>query len=46
LLATRFHRTGKLNRASEEEDLLGERGLAGVRMRDDRERTTAGDFVL
>ena len=38
-------RARHLDRAAEEQQLLGERGLAGVRVRDDREAAAAGDFL-
>ena len=43
-LAARLDVTGKLNGAAEQQQLLGQRGLAGVRVRDDRERAPAGDL--
>ena len=43
-LAT-FHRPGHLDRAPEQQQLLGERGLAGVGMRDDRKRAAAAGFA-
>jgi hypothetical protein len=36
-IATRLDRAGELDRAAEQEQLLGQRGLARVRVRDDRE---------
>jgi hypothetical protein len=36
---------GHLDRASEQQQLLGQRGLAGVRMRNDRKRAAASDFL-
>jgi len=36
--------TGELDRATIEKKLFGERGFAGVRMRNDRESAAAGDF--
>ncbi len=39
------HLAGKLDGAAEEQQLLGQRGLAGVRVRDDREGAPAGSFV-
>ena len=44
-LAARFHGTGKLNRARVEKELLGERRLARVRVRDDGERPASGDRI-
>jgi hypothetical protein len=38
------HRAGKLDRTGVEQELFGERGLAGVWMRDDRERAAARDL--
>ena len=35
---------GHLDRAAEEQELLGQRGLAGVGVRDDREGAAAGDL--
>ena len=40
------HFAGKLDRAAEQQQLLGQRGLAGVGVRDDGERAPAGDGVL
>ena len=37
-LAARLDRAGELDRAAEQQQLLGQRGLAGVGVRDDRER--------
>ena len=37
-LAARLHRTRDMDRAAEQQQLLGQRGLAGVGMRDDGER--------
>ena len=39
-------RAGHLDRAAEQQQLFGQRGLACVGVRDDRERPAAGDFVL
>ncbi len=39
-------RAGHLDRAAEQQQLLGQRGLAGVRVRDDREAAAAVDFVV
>ena len=41
-----FHLTGQLNRAAKQQQLLRQCGLAGVRVRDDRERPAAGDRVF
>jgi hypothetical protein len=35
----------ELDRAAEQQELFGERGLAGVRVRDDREGAAAGDRI-
>ena len=40
-----LHRAGELDRSAVEQELLGERGLAGVRMRDDRERLPAPNLM-
>src|SRR3546814_15632260 len=40
----RLDRTGHLDRAAEQQQLLGERGLARVRVRNDREGAAAGGF--
>src|SRR5690606_12266597 len=40
----RLHAAGDLDRAGEEEQLLGEGGLAGVGVRDDREGTAPGNL--
>ena len=48
-MATRFSAldgTGKLYRAAVEQQLFGERRLARVRMRNDRERTAPADFLV
>ena len=37
-------RAGHLDGAAEQQQLLGERGLAGVRVRDDRERASPSDL--
>ena len=39
-------RAGHLDRAAEQQQLLGQRRLAGVRVRDDRKAAAAGDFVV
>ena len=39
------HFAGELDRAAEQQQLLGQRGLAGVRVRDDREGAPARDGV-
>jgi hypothetical protein len=39
LRATRLHGAGEVDRAAVEQELLGERGLPGVGMADDRERS-------
>ena len=44
LLAAGADGAGELDGAAVEEELLGEGGLAGVRVRDDREGAAAGDF--
>ena len=44
LLAARLHRTGHLDGAGEQQQLLGQRGLAGVGMRDDREGAATRDL--
>jgi hypothetical protein len=43
--ALRLHRPGQLDDAAVEEELLGEGGLARVRVRDDREGAPARDLV-
>jgi hypothetical protein len=43
-LALRLDLARKLDRAAEQQQLLGERGLARVRMRDDREGPAARDL--
>src|SRR3546814_1055426 len=40
----RLDRTGHLDRAAEQQQLLGQGGLAGVRVRNDREGAAAGGF--
>ncbi len=40
------HRSRELDRAAVQQELLGQRGLAGVRMRDDRERPPPENFFL
>ena len=45
-LMDQLHGAGELDYASVQQELLGERGLAGVGVRDDRERAAAGDFGL
>src|SRR3546814_1314793 len=40
----RLDRTGHLDRAGEQQQLLGQGGLAGVRVRNDREGAAAGCF--
>jgi hypothetical protein len=42
--AARLHRPGEVDGAAVEEQLLGERRLPGVRMRDDRKRPAARRF--
>ena len=37
---------GQLDRAAEQEELLGQRRLAGIGVRDDRERPAPRDFAL
>ena len=44
LLAAGLHRAGKLDRAAEQQQLLGQRGLARVGVGDDREGAAAGHF--
>ena len=44
-LAARLHFAGKLDRAAEQEELFGQRRLAGIGVRDDRKRAPARDFV-
>ncbi len=39
-------RAGQLDRAAEQQQLLGQRRLPGVRVRDDRERAAGGDLAL
>jgi hypothetical protein len=46
LLAPSFHRAGELDGAAEQQDLFGERRLAGVGVRNDREGAPAGDFFF
>ena len=41
-----LHRAGELNRTAEQQQLLGERRLTGVWVRDDGERAPTGNFVL
>jgi hypothetical protein len=41
----RLHRAGQLDRPAEEQQLLGQGGLAGVRVGDDCERAAAPDFL-
>ena len=41
-----LHVAGQLDGAAEQQQLLGQRGLAGVRVRDDRERAPARDLAL
>ena len=41
----RLHGAGEQDRAAEEQQLLGQRRLAGVRMGNDRERPSPSDFV-
>ena len=43
--ALRLHRAGELDHAAVEQQLLGERRLAGVRVRDDREGPSPADLV-
>src|SRR3546814_10541115 len=43
LLAARLHRPGELDRAAEQQQLLGERGLPGVGVGDDRKGAPPGD---
>ena len=40
------HRAGQLDRAGVQQEFLGQRGLAGVRVGNDGERAAALDFVL
>jgi hypothetical protein len=40
-----FHVAGKTDRAAEQQKLLGERGLAGVGMRDDREGAARAEIL-
>ena len=40
-----LYRTGKLNCAAEKQQLLGKRGLAGVRVRDDRKGSPPGNLL-
>ena len=42
----RLDLAGKLDRAAEQQELLGQRGLAGVGMGDDRKRAPAPDLAL
>ncbi len=42
----RLHRARELDGAAEQQQLLGERGLAGVGMRDDRKRAACGDGLF
>mmetsp|Transcript_26231 Transcript_26231/g.62007 ORF Transcript_26231/g.62007 Transcript_26231/m.62007 type:complete len:1071 (-) Transcript_26231:600-3812(-) len=42
----RLHRAGDLDRAGEQQQLLGQRGLAGVGVADDGEGAAAADFRL
>ena len=42
----RGHGTGQLHRATVEKEFLRERGLAGVRMRNDRKRSPAQNFLF
>jgi len=42
----RFHAAGDVDRAGEQQQLLGERGLARVRVGDDGEGAAAGDFPV
>ena len=43
-IAARLHLAGKLDRAAEQQELLGERGLAGVGVGNDRESAPSSDF--
>ena len=44
-VALRLDVTGELDGAAEQQELLGQRGLAGVGMRDDGEGAPALDFI-
>ena len=44
LFTARLDRTSELNSPSEQEQLFGQRSLAGVRMRDDRKGPSPGNF--
>jgi len=46
LMFARGHRAGQLDRAAVKEELFGERRFAGIRMRDDGERSAFGYFVI
>ncbi len=43
-LALGLDLAGQIDGAAEQQQLFGQRGLAGVRMRDDRESAAAGDL--
>src|SRR5205085_7968786 len=43
--AARLDLAGELDRAAEQQELLGQRGLAGIGVRDDRESAPARDLV-
>jgi hypothetical protein len=40
-----LHLAGELDRAAEQQQLFGQRRLAGVRVRDDREGAALGDLI-
>jgi hypothetical protein len=40
-----LHRTGQLNRAAEQQQLFGQRGLAGIGMADDGKSSPFADFI-
>ena len=44
-LATRLDRTRKLDGTAEQQQLFGQRCLAGIRVGDDREGTPPGDRI-
>ena len=43
--ATRLHLSGEMNRAAEQQQLFGQRGLAGVGVGDDRKGTAARRYI-
>ena len=46
LVLARGDRAGELHRAAVEQELLGQRGLAGVGVGDDGEGSSPGDFFV